>query len=374
MIPFVDLKAQHDSMQKELMNAFADTIDESDFIMGDPVATFEKQFAEKMGSNYCLAVGSGTDALRLSLRCLIPGHYGKCWSVFIPANGYISAALAAWEFEAKPVLVDCGPDGEMDSGLFSEAILKDRSSNKLAMIVHMYGRPAPVLTFQNVLPDDVLILEDCAQACGASCLDWWFPQYVGSLSRFGCFSFYPSKNLGALGDGGAILVNDPDDYGRLKRLRNYGEDGKNNHVSFGYNSRLDTMQARFLLTKLPHLDRWNSMRSMNAAFYRAGLNGVGDLKLPEPFPGHVYHIFMIQTKYRDELQKHLESNGIQTRIHYPTPIHLQPCFAHLGYKVGVLPNSERLAREGLSLPMYPELSHEQIDFTCGQVKEFFSKV
>jgi dTDP-4-amino-4,6-dideoxygalactose transaminase len=351
----------------EIDGAFRDVTASAEYILGHRVERFEREFAEFVECKHAIGVGSGLDALRLSLLAL---DIGPGDAVILPANTYIATALAVSEVGADVVLVDC------DSETYNvdpDAVRAGLASRTRALIpVHFAGRPAAMTPLLQLAGQHGLeVIEDAAQAHGAR----HDGRACGSIGHLGCFSFYPSKNLGAYGDAGMVTSNDPEVTERIRRLRNYGERRKYDHLIKGVNSRLDGLQAAFLGVKLRHLDEWNQQRRRHADAYTSQLTDVGDLVIQAPSPGstHVFHLFIIETAQRDALRQHLTERGIQTGIHYPKPIHLQDAYSELGLGVGSFPEAERLARESLSLPMYPELTAEQIDSVCGAIRDFFAE-
>jgi dTDP-3-amino-3,4,6-trideoxy-alpha-D-glucose transaminase len=311
-------------------------------------------------------VGSGLDALRLALLAL---EIGPGDEVIVPANTYIATALAVSEVGADVVLVDCDPRTyNIDAQRIAPAL---GPRTKAILPVHFAGQAAemgPILELAE--QRGLYVVEDAAQAHGARHAG----RPCGSLSTMGCFSFYPGKNLGAYGDAGLVTVRDQAVAERIRRLRNYGERRKYEHVVKGVNSRLDALQAAFLSVKLRHLPMWNEARVRNAEAYADDLAGVGDLVLPQRAEEstHVYHLFIVETDHRDELRDHLAAARIQTGIHYPTPIHLQEAYVDLGLGRGSFPEAERLARRVLSLPMFPELTAEQRQHVVQEIRHFFS--
>jgi dTDP-4-amino-4,6-dideoxygalactose transaminase len=289
--------------------------------------------------------------------------------VIVPANTYIATALAVSETGGQVVLADCLPRTyNIDPDAVASA-MTERTT--VILPVHFAGQAADMdAVFEIAKKGGVDVIEDAAQAHGAT----WAGHPCGSLGKLGCFSFYPSKNLGALGDAGMVTTNDSALADRIRRLRNYGERRKYDHVVKGVNSRLDGIQAAFLSIKLSHLAAWNAARVEHANEYSSELVGVGDLILPEVSSGatHVYHLYIIETRHRDALQSHLDERGIRTGIHYPKPIHLQEAYSDLGLGPGTFPVAERLAQRTLSLPMYPELSSEQIGEVVAAIRDFFA--
>jgi dTDP-4-amino-4,6-dideoxygalactose transaminase len=364
-IPFVDLVAQYESIATEIDRAFHDVTSSAEYILGRRVEQFEEAFAEFVAARYAVGVGSGLDALRLALLAL---ELGSGDEVILPANSYIATALAVSDVGASVVLVDCDPRTYNIDPPAVEAALTART--RALLPVHFAGQAADMQPLLDLAGrKDLVLIEDAAQAHGAR----WRDRPCGSIGDVACFSFYPGKNLGAYGDGGLVTTSDATAVERIRQLRNYGERRKYEHVVKGVNSRLDALQAAFLMIKLQHLDEWNAARARHAETYRAELADVGDITLPAVAPEatHIYHLFVIRTRRRDALRDYLTERGIHTGIHYPTPIHMQEAYRELGLREGAFPNAEALAREALSLPMYPELTAEQLATVTEAVRGFF---
>ncbi|MEA5581629.1 DegT/DnrJ/EryC1/StrS family aminotransferase [Nodularia harveyana UHCC-0300] len=360
-IPFVDLHLQHESIQKQLQQAIQDVLAQGDFILGKALSNFEAAFAAASGTKYGVGVASGTDAIALGLQAC---NIGPGDQVILPANTFVATLIGVLAAGAEPVLVDCDPQTAL---IDLEAAAKAITPKTKAIIpVHLYGQmvsPQQLLDFAETYK--LLIFEDAAQAHLAAREGY----SAGSVGIGAAFSFYPSKNLGAFGDGGMLLTRDSDVAEKMKRLRNYGASQKYFHVEMGTNSRLDTLQAAVLLTKLPHLPEWNSDRLNIAQQYDLALAPLADAGIipveNQSSNGHVYHLYVIKIDHtcvleRQQIQDKLTALGIQTGIHYPIPCHLQPAFKHLGYKPGDFPQAEKLSEQILSLPMYPGLKHNQI--------------
>ena len=366
IVPFVDLVAQYESIAEEIDRAFHDVTASAQYILGARVERFEQEFAQFVGAAHAVGVGSGLDALRLGLLAL---EIGPGDEVILPANTYIATALAVSEVGATVVLVDCDPATyNIDPTAVAAAVT---SRTRALLPVHFTGQAAEMRPLLELARSkNLAVVEDAAQAHGTR----YDGRPCGSLGEVACFSFYPGKNLGAYGDGGMVTTNDPTVVQRTRRLRNYGERAKYEHVVKGVNSRLDGLQAAFLSVKLQHLPSWNEARLCHADTYAAELEGVGDLALQKRSGSstHVYHLFVVETAERDGLREFLTERGIQTGIHYPIPIHLQEAYRDLGVLPGAFPHAERLARESLSLPMYPELTEEQIDSVTNAIREFFA--
>jgi len=365
-VPFVDLHREQDALARETRAAMEGVLSSCNFILGKEVEEFEKAFAEFVDTRYAIGVSNGLDALRLALIAL---DIGVGDEVILPANTFVATALAVSAVGATPVLADCDSHTYIIDPEFVRNRIGPRT--RAIMPVHFAGQPgdlAPILDLADRY--GLKVIEDAAQAHGAV----YEGRRCGSIGVAGCFSFYPSKNLGAYGDGGIVTTNNQRVAERIARLRNYGQQVKYKHVEKGVNARLDTLQAAVLSVKLRHLDEWNLKRAAHAEMYRVALNGVGDIdfQATPPCCTHVYHLFIIETDHRDALQKYLSEAGIQTAIHYPVPIHLQPAYAELGHRKGDLPRSERLANRMLSLPMFPLLSARELTHVTMKIRNFFS--
>jgi dTDP-3-amino-3,4,6-trideoxy-alpha-D-glucose transaminase len=362
-VPFVDLAAQYRDLAHEMRPALDDVLGSTHFILGETVSCFEQEFAAWLGAKHAVGVGTGLDALRLAL---LGSGIGTGDEVIIPANTFIATAFAVSAVGARPVPVDCLEEThQIDPSRIPAAIT---SRTKAIIPVHLYGHPADMDRIGPIARSHGLaVIEDAAQAHGARL----HGRACGTFGQAGCFSFYPAKNLGAYGDGGCVVTDDAALAERLRRLRNYGQQAKNEHVLVGGNSRLDSMQAAVLRVKLRHLDAWNARRAAHAARYAALLPGDG-LVLPTTQPGatHVFHLFVLRTRAREALRAHLEQAGIETGVHYPVPPHLQPAYAGLGYGPGSFPVAERLAREVMSLPMFPELTEDQLQRVASAIRSF----
>ncbi|MDJ0693587.1 DegT/DnrJ/EryC1/StrS aminotransferase family protein [Mastigocoleus sp. MO_188.B34] len=360
-IPFVDLSKQHQVIKKELENAIENVLDRGDFVLGKALADFETAFATKSGAEYGVGVASGTDAIALGLRACGINNGDE---VILPANTFVATLIGVLRAGAKPIFVDCKPDTALIDLEAAEAIITTRT--KAILPVHLYGQmvsPQELLDFADTYK--LLIFEDAAQAHLAQ-REGYHP---GSVGIAAAFSFYPSKNLGAIGDGGMLVTRDPDVAKMMVKLRNYGASKKYFHTEFGTNSRLDTLQAAVLQQKLPHLTDWNRDRFNIAQQYDTELEylkNYGIIPLENHSgDGHVYHLYIIKIdnscpQTRETIQEKLTELGIQTGIHYPTPCHLQPAFSELGYQAGDFPVSEKLSQQILSLPMYPGLTNNQV--------------
>jgi dTDP-4-amino-4,6-dideoxygalactose transaminase len=366
IVPFVDLVAQYESIAEEIDQAFHEVTASAQYILGTRVERFEKEFAHFVGSEHAVGVGSGLDALRLGLLAL---EIGSGDEVIVPANTYIATALAVSEVGADVVLADCDPATyNVDPDAVASAVT---ARTRALLPVHFAGQAAEMRPLLELAASKgLLVVEDAAQAHGAQ----YEGRPCGSLGKLACFSFYPGKNLGAYGDGGMVTTSDAAVVEKTRLLRNYGERAKYDHVLKGVNSRLDGLQAAFLSVKLRQLPRWNEARLSHADTYAAELDGVGDLAWQQRSSSstHVYHLFIVETEERDAMRDFLTERGIQTGVHYPIPIHLQEAYDDLRLRPGAFPHAERLAQETLSLPMYPELTEEQIGSVTDAIREFFA--
>ena len=362
-VPFLDLRAAYLELKEETDAAVARVLDSGGFILGKDVEAFEREFAEYLGVEHCLGVSSGLDALHLALRALGSGPGDE---VLVPNNTYIATWLAVSFTGALPVPVE--PD-ECTYNIDPERIEAAVTERTKGIIpVHLYGQPAdmdPILEIAR--RHNLWVLEDAAQGHGAC----YKGKRVGGLGDIAAWSFYPGKNLGAFGDGGAVTTNNGELADRVRVLRNYGSRIKYYNEVRGFNSRLDTIQAAILRVKLHHLDEWNNRRRCIAAWYAGGLKDTG-LVLPyiPEWAEPVYHLFVVRSQQRDGLQQHLKDLGIGTLIHYPVPPHLQEAYRDLGLGEGSQPISERLHREVLSLPMGPHLSEDQAAAVIQAVRAF----
>lgn len=364
-VPFVDLKTQYQSLRAEILPALESLMESAQFVLGKPVADFERHFADAHGMAHCVGVGSGTDALHILLWAL---GIGRGDEVITVPHTFMATTETISLTGATPVFVDIDPATyTMDPDALTRAITKN---TKAIIPVHLYGQPADMDRIMKVAgAREIPVLEDACQAHMAE----FGGRFVGHFGMAAAFSFYPGKNLGAYGEAGAVTTNDETLARRLRILREHGQEEKYHHVAWGHNYRLDAMQAVVLDIKLKHLATWTRLRRDHALAYNTKLSGVGDLVLPKEHPRavHVYHLYVIQTRNRDALQAHLTRRGIQTGLHYPVPLHLQEAYSDLGYRRGAFPVAEQVADRGLSLPMFAELTDEQITYVCETIKEFF---
>lgn len=438
-IPFLDLKAQYKSIKEEVLPAINNVLDNTAYVLGKPVAEFEQAFAKAHDAKFCYCVNSGTAGNHMVLWALGVGPGDE---VIIPDNTFIATAWGATLCGATPVFVDCHPESyNIDPKKIVAAITP---KTKAIVAVHLYGQAADMAAISEQLTANsfelkekgifvnkdseqkIYLVEDCAQAHISEYLPRVISEAenlntqhnieessrsgskldsitrgkgkrVGSLGIASSFSFYPGKNLGAYGEGGAVMTDSEELAKKFKMIRDHGAEQKYYHQIYGHNYRMEGIQGAVLGVKLKHLEDWTNGRRRVAAKYKELLKDVEEIKLPKEmdYARHVYHLFVVQvnsewgivngeeirdkkkevsdqrSERRDELQKFLGEQGIATGLHYPVPLHQQPCFEHLGYKKGDFPISEELAEQGISLPMFAELTDEQIEYVCGKIKEFF---
>jgi len=361
-VPFLDLKLQYAQIKDRVEVSLARLMARCDFILGEDVIEFERSFAKYNGARFALGVNSGTDALFFGL---LGFGISSGDEVIVPAFTYIASAFAVTYTGAKPVFVDINEKTyNIDPQKLEKAITK---KTKAIMPVHLYGRSADMDAILKISKKHgIRVIEDAAQAHGAE----YKGKKVGSMGDLGAFSFYPTKNLGAFGDAGMIVTNDETLYEKLKKLRDYGRKSRYVHTSLGYNSRLDSIQAVFLIEKLKMLDRWNKMRIDAAYYYKKLLKGLDEIIMPdeEKCGKHVYHIFAVRLKNRDKIQEGLKKAGIASMVHYPVPLHLQEVYKNLRYKAGDFPAAEKISKEVLCLPIYPHIKKIQIEYVCKKLK------
>ncbi len=364
-VAFVDLKRQNRIYKKTFSRIFSQTLDESVFLAGPANERFEQEFATFCGKKFCISLNSGTDAI---LFALLAYDIGPGDEVITPTNSYFSPAMMISQIGATPIFVDADPKSALiDVKQVQRAISK---KTRAIMPVHLCGQSAdmdPIITLAK--KHNVVIIEDACQAHGAK-----YKGNVVPVTETGAFSFYPGKNLGAFGDAGAVVTDSKKVRDEILKLRNDGSTEKYVHTQFGYKSRLDTIQAKILLAKLPHLEAWNRNRRKAASVYNKFLATIKQITLPQemPYAYHVYHLYMIECENRDELQAYLAKKGITTVIHYPTPIHLQKPYRQQGFHPGMFPVAEKRSKRILSLPMYPELRETEIRYICQTIRSFYS--
>ncbi|MCA9407170.1 MAG: DegT/DnrJ/EryC1/StrS family aminotransferase [Candidatus Omnitrophica bacterium] len=362
-IPFIDFSEQYNLIKDEVDAGLKSVFQKGNFILGEEEKDFEAQFAHYCDAKYAVGVNSGTDALYLALAALDikPGD-----EVIVPSFTFIATALCISYTGAKPVFVDVEDQTyNMDSDQLKKAIT---DKTKVIMPVHIYGQPANMDEINKIAQErNIAVVEDACQAHGST----YKGKKVGSLGDIACFSFYPTKSLGGFGDGGMIVSDNINIDEKTKMLRDYGRQGRYDHKIKGFNSRLDTVQAVVLAAKLKHLDQWNKMRNDNAAYYCELLKDVDGVVTPliKDDRTHVFQTFAVRLQNRDKICDELKKKGVGVLIHYPIPVHLQEAYADLGYKKGDLPVSEQLADEVLSLPMFPHMNKNQIEYVCESLKE-----
>jgi dTDP-4-amino-4,6-dideoxygalactose transaminase len=352
-VPYLDLEAQYRALRTDVLRALEDICQSGRFAQGPATENFEEKFAEYCGVDHCVCLNSGTSALHLALRCLDVGPGDEVVTV---AMTFIATAWAISYVGAKPVFVDIDPARRTLCPDKLEAAITPRT--KAIIAVHLYGMPAEMDAIMGIADrHGVPIVEDAAQAHGAR----YCGRRIGQFGQIACFSFYPSKNLGAYGEGGALVTRDASIAQRARSLRNHAQTQEYRHDELGYNYRMDSFQAAVLAIKLKQLDAWNKARAERAAYYTELLSNSA-YKLPVHFADSecVWHCYVVETSDRDRVRLGLSDAGIETRIHYPSPVHLQKPYAQLGYKRGDLPATEELCQRCLSLPIYPELSKEKI--------------
>ncbi len=365
-VPFVDLKTQHRIIQSEIEAAIRQVFEQGAFILGAEVKKFEQAFASYLGVRHVVGVANGTDAVLVALKAL---GIGAGDEVITAANTFIATVEAIIHAGARPVLVDVTPETYNIDVTKIERCITLRT--KAIIPVHLYGQPADMAPILEIAEKfGIFVIEDAAQAHGAE----YQGRRVGVFGHAACFSFYPTKNLGAYGDAGAVATNDDDIAQTLRKLRDHGSPEKYRHDLVGYNSRLDTVQAAILFVKLRHLDSWNQMRREHSQIYDMRLAKVPNVITPAALAGtrHVYHLYVVRIDRgdRDGLRSYLQQRGIQTGIHYPTPLYLTAAMEHLGYSHGDLPITERCAKTILALPMYPELELEHIEYVAEHVADY----
>jgi dTDP-4-amino-4,6-dideoxygalactose transaminase len=366
-VPVLDLKAQYAVIKVEVDAAIAEVLQSQHFILGPKVDQCEKAIAAYSGCSHAIGVSSGSDAL---LACLMAENIGPGDEVITTPYTFFATAGAIARLGAVPILVDIDP---VTYNLDPSKILPKVTDKTRAIIpVHLYGQMADMDAVMRVANEhSLVVIEDAAQAIGAE----YKGHRAGSIGHYGCFSFFPSKNLGAAGDGGMVVTNDAQRAEKLRCLRVHGSKPKYHHKIVGGNFRLDAIQAAVVSAKLPHLDAWTAARQRNAKRYDQLF---GEAGLPITLPAvvadrHIFNQYVIRVPARDELQAHLQKKGIGTEVYYPVPMHLQECFTYLGHTAGAFPESERAAKETLALPIYPELTESQAEYVVESVRGFFDE-
>jgi len=359
-VPYFDLKSQYRSIRPEIEAALARVLDSAQFVLGPEVSAFENEFAEYCGTSDCIALNSGTSALHLAL---LAAGVGPGDEVITVPFTFVASVACILYCGARPVLVDIDPASFTMDPAAIEAAISPRT--KAIMPVHLYGQTADMDPIMEVARRHrLVVIEDAAQAHGAK----YKERNAGTIGDLGCFSFYPTKNLGAYGEGGAIVTNNADYSKTVRMLRDWGQGRKYYHVRPGFNYRMEGLQGAILRVKLRHLEPWTEARRSAASRYHQSLAESGlELPIEMPWARHVYHVYTLRSNDRDALQASLQADGIQTAIHYAIPVHLQPAYSNLGYSQGSLPQAEKAAKEVLSLPMYPELDEQQIQMVVEAV-------
>ena len=366
-VPYLDLKAQYRSIKSEIDAAVAGVLESCQFILGSEVAKFEQEFAAYCGASECIALNSGTSALHLALLATGVGPGDEV--ITVPFT-FVASVAAVLYTGARPVLIDIDPHSfTMDPAKIESAITP---RTKIILPVHLYGQTAdmgPILEIAR--RHNLIVIEDAAQAHGAK----YKGRAAGSIGDIGCFSFYPAKNLGAYGEGGAVTTSNPQYAKRVRMLRDWGQEGKYRHVLRGFNYRMEGFQGAILRVKLRHLEEWTERRRAIAQIYNQLLSDM-NVETPRemPWARHVYHVYSVRSEKRDALQAALLAEGIQTAIHYALPAHLQPAYADLGYSKGDLPESEKASEEVLALPVYPELTDTQVRLVAEAIENVSPRV
>jgi dTDP-4-amino-4,6-dideoxygalactose transaminase len=365
MVPFVDLKTQYNSIREEIQEAFNNVVENSAFIGGKFLEKFESEFSQFCGAQFCIGVGNGTDAIFIALKML---GIGQGDEVITAANSFIATSEAISLTGAKVVFCDVS---ETTRNLNPDLIEEKITGKTRAIIpVHLYGQPADMDRIVEIAKkNNLFIVEDCAQVHGAK----YKGKTAGTFGEAACFSFYPGKNLGAYGDGGAIITDNENLAEKIRMYANHGRSAKYDHEFEGTNSRLDGMQAAILSVKLKHIKKWNSMRNLNARTYNEKLNGIGDIITPIIYDDrdHLFHLYVIRTMERDRLKKFLAENDISSGIHYPIALPNLEAYSYLKHKPEDFPVSSKLQDEILSLPMFPELNIDQINYIVDVIRSFY---
>ncbi len=364
-VPFGNMQVHYQAYKEQIDAAVARVLASGHYILGPELDKFEAEFAQFLGVKYVVGCASGTEAIYLALAAedIGPGD-----EVLVVAHTAVPTISAISMTGATPVFVDIKASTYVMRETELEAKITPRT--KMIIPVHLYGHMAEIDTIMKIASKHkIKVMEDVAQATGAK----YKGAIAGSIGDYGAFSFYPSKNLGAFGDGGAVSTNSEEKYKKLKMLRNYGQSKRYYHDTLGINSRLDEMQCAILSTQLPYVHEWNDQRSQIAAKYTDGLKDLVVTPVEVPGYKHVYHLYVIQTAYRDELQAYLLERGVQCLIHYPIPAHMQQAYQFLGYKAGSLPTTEHIVNRILSLPMFPEMTDDQVEQVIDGIKSFYKE-
>jgi dTDP-4-amino-4,6-dideoxygalactose transaminase len=368
-VPLLDLKAQHAAIRDEVVAALMEVVDQQAFILGDPVAQLECSVAGLSQVKYAVGCANGTDAILLALRALGVGHGDE---VVTTPFTFFATGGAIHNVGARPVFVDIDP---RSFNIAPDAITPAITPRTRAVIaVDLFGQMAPIEEV-SAAAQGLPVIEDAAQSIGASRRIGGRTVMAGEAAAIGTYSFFPSKNLGGYGDGGMMVTQDEALFEALMKLRTHGSRRTYYHEIVGYNSRLDALQAAVLRAKLPHLAAWSEARRRNAAYYDAAFADLPELATPwiDPANTSIYNQYTVRVPRREALQAHLKERGIGSNVYYPLPLHLQPCFAYLGYREGQCPEAEKASREVLSLPVYPELTTSQLDEVIAAVRAFFGR-
>jgi dTDP-4-amino-4,6-dideoxygalactose transaminase len=368
-VPLLDLRAQHATIREEVVQSLMKVVDDQLFILGEPVQRLEEAVAALSGTKHAIGCANGTDAILLAMRAL---DIGRGDEVVTTPFTFFATAGTIHNVGATPVFVDIEPETFNIAPAAIEAAITPQT--KAVIPVDLFGQMAPLEAIRERVPQHPII-EDAAQSIGARrrvCGEW---VRAGQVATIGTFSFFPSKNLGGYGDGGMMVTQDDALATRLKRLRVHGGAKTYFHDEVGFNSRLDALQAAVLLAKLPHLEGWSAARRHNARFYDEAFRDLADVRTPaiDPVNESIYNQYTLRVARRDDLQSYLRERGIGTAIYYPLPLHLQPCFAYLGYEPGSCPEAERASAEVLSLPIYPELTPSHLDEVASAVRSFYGR-
>lgn len=363
-VEFIDLRKQYLLIRREINDALQSVVKSQQFVLGGQLEKFEQEFARYLGIKYVAGVDNGSDGLVIALKALGVKAGDE---VITPVNSFISTTFAITEVGAIPVFVDINADThQLDINQVKKKVNK---KTKAILPVHLYGSPCEIEALTSFcLQKNIFLVEDACQAHGSKMNG----QKLGTFGTMGVFSFYPGKNLGAYGNGGAVCTNSEAIYEKLLRLRNFGQKRKYYHEEIGWNSKLDDLQAAVLRVKLKHLDRWNGRRNRWAKLYQERLK---DFKMPSVVKGGEpnRHLFVVEVEERDKLQSYLLSKGIKVQVHYPVPIHLQKCYSYLGYRWGDFSKAEKIASKIISLPMYAELTEEKVNFVSATINRFYGR-
>ena len=364
-VPLIDLVRQYHTIKDEIDGAISRVWNHGQFVLGREVKEFEEMAMQKCGVGHAIGVASGSDALLLAMHAL---GIGPGDEVVVPTFTFFATASCVSRLGAKPVFCDVGADFNLDP---ADAAKRLTPRTRAMIVVELYGQMADMGALRELTYDHGLhLIEDAAQSIGSS----FEGVPAGACGDAACFSFFPTKNLGAAGDGGMVTTDDPDLADRVRILRQHGAHPKYYHKLVGYNSRLDAIQAAILKVKLPHLDRWTEMRRMHAAMYDSELSGLGDIQIPVRRDNayHIFHQYTITTSRRDELRSYLQAAKIGTEIYYPLPLHLQECYSYLGGKTGQLPKAEKAAKTALSLPIFSEMTEGEQSEVVETIRKFYA--